>query len=385
MTLRRPGVLLACLVVLFASVAGCGSAANQLEATTNARSTATSVSASTANPSDGGTDLATGSASGSTSNAAVPVSAAYLVPGVLGDNGFLDSAEAGMKRAQAELGVTTKTVEGGVNNAPAWVDGLTAFSGGDYDVVVTGGAQVVDQLTSVASKFPQQSYIMFDAAIPAPNIASITFRQNDVAFQAGVLAASVSADAAHYPLATGKRNVGVIGGQNISAINDFIVGFEAGAKAVDPATTVQKSYVGSFADTNAAYNQATGMFANGADVVFAVAGGSGLGVLKAAADNNRYAIGVDSDQNELYPGHVLASALKNVGTALFDLLDLKAHGKLQMGHTYVYGIANDGVELKMSDLVTPQTADTVAEFSDKVATGQIDVPCVEPFCAEPSR
>jgi basic membrane protein A len=373
------------LVVVLASVAGCGSAANQLEDTTNARSTATSVSASTANPSKGGTDLATGSASGSTSNAAVPVSAAYLVPGVLGDNGFLDSGEAGMKRAQAELGVTTKTVEGGVANVPAWIDGLTAFSGGDYDVVVTGGAQVIDQLTSVAAKFPQQSYIMFDAAIPAPNIASITFRQNDVAFQAGVLAASVSADAAHYPLATGKRNVGVIGGQNISAINDFIVGFEAGAKAVDPATTVQKSYVGSFADTNAAYNQATGMFANGADVVFAVAGGSGLGVLKAAADSNRYAIGVDSDQNELYPGHVLASALKNVGTALFDLLDLKAHGKLQMGHTYVYGIANDGVQLKMSDLVTPETADTVAEFSDKVATGQIDVPCVEPFCAEPSR
>jgi basic membrane protein A len=303
---------------------------------------------------------------------------------MLGDNGFLDSGEAGMKRAQSELGAKTTTVQGGFNNGPAWVDGLTHLSNGNYDVVVTGGAQVVDQLTQVAKKFPKQTYIMFDASIPSPNIASITFRQNDVAFLAGVLAASVSADATDYPLASGKRNVGIIGAQNISAINDFVVGFEAGAKAVDPATTVQLSYVGSFDDTTTAYNQASSMYAAGADVIFAVAGGSGLGVLQAASNSGRYAIGVDSDQNDLYPGHVLASALKNVSTAVFHLLALEQRGDLKTGTTYVYGIANDGVELKLASNVTPATAAVVHDFSVKVADGQIDVPCVDPFCAKPS-
>ena len=313
------------------------------------------------------------------------ISVAYLVPGTLGDKGFLDGAEAGVQQARAQLGASVKTVEGGANNSPNWTSELTTMSSGANDVVVTGGAQVVDTLTSVAAGFPKQDYIMFDAAIAAANIASITFRQNDVGFLAGVLASLVSADPAHYPLAGGRHNVGVVGGQNISAINDFIVGFEAGAKAVDPTTTVQKSYVGSFSDTTTAYNQAKGMFANGADVVFAVAGQSGLGALKAAADSNKYAIGVDSDQNDLYPGHVLASALKNVDIAVYHLLDLKAHGRLQTGHTYVYGIANDGVQLKVSSLVTVETSNTViAYYLKKVADGQIDVPCVDPFCAEPT-
>jgi basic membrane protein A len=402
------------LVIAALAAAGCGGTrADEVSATTgtpqavsstgpvsaaasagpSGTDTTSTAKASNATPTGGPDATPTGTGTRSTgegttatsrTTAILPVTAAYLVPGTLGDKGFLDSAQAGMQLARARLGATVSTVEGGVDNAPNWASDLTRMSGGRNEIVVTGGAQVVDTLTSVAASFPHQTYIMFDAQVAAANVASITFRQNDVAFLAGVLAASVSADREHYPFAGGHRNVGVVGGQNIPAVNDFIVGFEAGAKAVDPSTTVQKSYVGSFSDTATAYRQASGMIANGADVIFAAAGGSGLGVLRAAADGGRYAIGVDADQNELYPGHVLASALKNVDTAVFDLLDLAAHGHLQTGHTYVYGIANDGVQLKLAGIVTAGTAATVREFSDKVGNGQIDVPCVDPFCAKPT-
>lgn len=368
MSSHRAAALLGACVAGLALLAGCGGSGSAGPSSTTTPPTTSHITATSA------TDTGT----------LVKISAAYLVPGMLGDKGFLDGGEAAMQEAQAKLGATVSTVEGGASNQPNWTSQLTEMSSGANDVVVTGGAQVVDTLTSVAAKFPKQDYIMFDASIPASNIASITFRANDVAFLAGVLAASVSADPAHYPLAGGRRNVGVIGGQNIPVINDFIVGFEAGAKAVDPTTTVQKSYVGSFSDSTTAYNQAKGMFANGADVVFAVAGESGLGALQAAADSNKYAIGVDSDQNDLYPGHVLASALKNVDVAVFHLLDLKAHGRLQTGQTYVYGIANDGVQLKVSSFVTVETSNTVIAYYHKVADGQIDVPCVDPFCAEPT-
>jgi basic membrane protein A len=307
-----------------------------------------------------------------------------MVPGTLGDLGFFDSGQAGIKRAGTDLGADTKTIEGGDNNTQAWVNDLQNLAKtGKYNVIVTGGDQVADQLTQVAKQFPNQKFIMFDAEVKQPNIASITFRQNDVSFLAGVLAALVSEDTTDYPMSGGKKNVGIVGGQDIPVINDFIVGFEAGAKAVDPNITIQKSYVGSWTDSNTGYNQAASMYSKGADVIFAAAGGSGLGVLKAAKDKKKYAIGVDSDQNGLYPGYILASALKNVDNAVFDLLSKAKAGQLETGKTYVYGIPNNGVNLKLdTDLVKQATADKIKEYSDKVSKGEIKVPCVDPYCAE---
>lgn len=339
------------------------------------------TAASSGMPASSGTG-GSGTSGGSASSG--PFGVAYMVPGTLGDLGFFDSGEAGIKRAASDLGADTKTIEGGDNNTQAWVNDLQNLAKTKkYNVIVTGGDQVSDQLTQVAKQFPDQKFVMFDAEVKQPNIASITFRQNDVSFLAGVLAALVSEDTTDYPMSGGKKNVGIVGGQDIPVINDFIVGFEAGAKAVDPNISIQKSYVGSWTDSNTGYNQAASMYSKGADVIFAAAGGSGLGVLKAAKDKKKYAIGVDSDQNGLYPGFILASALKNVDNAVFDLLSKAKAGQLETGKTYVYGIPNNGVNLKLdTDLVKSATADKIKDYSDKVAKGEIKVPCVDPFCAE---
>ncbi len=364
---------------VFAMLAGVAAVSLLATACGSSGGSAGTSGSSTTSPSAGGTDAPT---SGTGDGGSFGV--AYMVPGSLGDLGFFDSGEAGIKRAASELGAETKTIEGGDNNTQAWVNDLQQLSkGGTYDVIVTGGDQVGDQLTQVAKQYPDQKFIMFDAEVPGANIASITFRQNDVSFLAGVLAALVSSNTTDYPMSGGGKNVGIVGGQDIPVINDFIVGFEAGAKAVDSSITIQKSYVGSWTDSNTGYNQAASMYAKGADVIFAAAGGSGLGVLKAAKDKNKYAIGVDSDQNDLYPGFILASALKNVNNAVFDLAKMAKDGSLVTGKTYVYGIPNDGVSLTLdTDLVKSATAEKIKEYSDKVAAGEIKVPCVEPFCAE---
>ncbi|MEO6885360.1 MAG: BMP family ABC transporter substrate-binding protein [Jatrophihabitantaceae bacterium] len=387
--IRRSSAILAVVASVSLLVTACGSSAKSDGTAAPAASTPASTSAA-APASSGGSpasSAAPGSASGSAEGSAAPsgsFAVAYMVPGSLGDLGFFDSGEAGIKRAASDLGATTKTIEGGDNNTQAWVNDLQNLAKtGTYNVIVTGGDQVSDQLTQVAKQFPKQKFVMFDAEVPGDNIASITFRQNDVSFLAGVLAALVSEDTADYPMSGGGKNVGIVGGQDIPVINDFIVGFEAGAKAVDPSITIQKSYVGSWTDSNTGYNQAASMYAKGADVIFAAAGGSGLGVLKAAKDKKKYAIGVDSDQNALYPGFILASALKNVNNAVFDLAKKDKEGQLKTGQTYVYGIANNGVELKLdTDLVKQATADKLKGYSDKVAKGEIDVPCVDPFCAK---
>lgn len=308
-------------------------------------------------------------------------SAVFMVPGTLGDLGFFDSAERGMKKAKSDLSVNVKTVEGGVNATATWKSDLQNLSNGDWNLVVTGSDQISQVMTSVAKQFPDQKYIMFDAAINQPNVASIVYRQNDGAFLAGVLAALVSENPKNFPLSAGNKNVGIVGGVNIPVINDFIVGFKKGVQVVDPSIKVQTSYVGSFTDAQTGYNQAASMYANGADVVFAAAGGSGLGVLKASSDKNKYSIGVDSNQNGLHPKNVLASDLKNVGASVFDLIKKYKAGNLKTGRTYVYGIQNNGVELLLNNKLVPsQTANKIHNYSQKVASGAIKVPCVKPYC-----
>jgi len=226
---------------------------------------------------------------------------------------------------------------------------------------------------------------MFDQTVNLPNVASITYRQNDGAFLAGVLAALVTKDKTNFPMSSGSKNVGIVGGTNIPVINDFIVGFKKGVQIVDPTIKVQTSYVGSFTDAQTGYNQASSMYAGGADVVFAAAGGSGLGVLKASQAKNKYSIGVDSNQNKLYPKNVLASDLKNVGNSVFDLIKKDQDGSLQFGHTYVYGIQNAGVQLVENSAIVPASVSAkIKDYSDQVSSGKVKVPCVAPFCAAAS-
>lgn len=325
---------------------------------------------------DGGSSDNGGSANGGgdSSNGADLPSVVSVVSGPLGDRGFFDDAERGMKRI-AEAGSKTQTIESEANNPSQWKSNLQLVSNGEWDLVITGTTQQHDNLNEVAQDFPDQKYITYDDVVEQPNVASITYAQNEGSFLAGVLAAIATTDTDTFEKSDGNKKVGVLGGMDIPVINDFIVGFKKGVESVDPSIEVFESFVGDFGDPNKGYDQSMAMYERGADVVFAVAGGSGLGTLKASADSDKYSIGVDQDQNDEEPGHVIASMLKDIGESLVIAVDAYKEGKLKFGETTVYGLEDGGVKLVYATEIVPQEViDQVDEYIQKVIDGEIEVP-----------
>lgn len=323
-----------------------------------------------------GTSADETAATETTPAAEAKLSAAFAVSGALGDQGFFDDAETGLKQL-ADEGHKTTTLQADANNPAQWKANLESLSTGEWDIVVAGTWQMVDILTAAAKKLPDQKYVLFDAVVEAPNVASIVYKQNEGSFLAGALAATAATDTKSFPLSKGSKTIGVVGGMDIPVINDFIVGFKAGAKAVDPSVKVVVSYVGSFTDSAKGYDQAKAMFGDGADVVFQVAGGSGTGVLQAAKDANKYAIGVDSNQNAVQPGHVLASMTKNIGNTIALAVRAAQDGTLNFGSTTSYGLSNDGVGLTFADngdSVPQAVVDQIEALKAKVVSGEITVP-----------
>ncbi len=304
------------------------------------------------------------------------LSVVNVINGPLGDQGFFDDAARGMAALEA-AGNKTQNIQADADNPAQWRTNLESVSTGDWDVVITGTSQMVDILDETAPKYPDQSYIIYDSVVEQPNVASIVYRQNEGSFLAGVLAAQVTVNADQFPLATGSKKVGVIGGMDIPVINDFVVGFEKGVESVDPSIEVLVSYVGDFVDANRGFDQAKAMYDQGADVVFQVAGGAGLGVLRASEEAGRYSIGVDSNQNQLHPGHILASMLKNIGVSLESAVLASEAGTLEYGSTIEYGLANNGVSLDFDDnegIVPQAIQDEIATYAQQVVDGAIDVP-----------
>jgi len=303
------------------------------------------------------------------------VSITAPLSGQLGDKSFMDSANEGLTRAADELGVSVKVVEAGADDAPAWERNLTeAAASGDNDLIVTGGTVVASTLEKVAAQFPDQPFLIFDSESVGDNVTGISYAQNEGAFLVGALAALITSNPDQFPRATGSGRIGVAGGMDIPVIQDFIVGFTQGAKAVDPDIVVDVRFINDFASAQKGYDVATAMFNDGADVVYQVAGAAGLGVLQAGEDSGRYAIGTDSDQNDIHPDSTPASALKNVGNTVYDGIKAFLDDDLELGTTIVGDISNDGVGIVFNDALVPAAIqDQVEALRQQVVDGEITV------------
>lgn len=346
-----------------------------VEPTTEANATApVEETSSAAGPTAAGGPAAQASA---TSGSVKMLNLALMINGTLGDKGFFDSAKAGTDRAKAELGAKVRVVE--ERDAANWESVLRQLAQGDYDAIVLGTFQMVDALNNVAPEFPNQKFILFDATVDQPNVANIVYAQNEGSFLAGALAGCVVSRSEMKGL-SGDKVIGAVGGLDIDVINDFIVGYEQGAKYVDPEIEVLKAYnsgANAFEDPNKGKELANAQLEQGAGVVFNVAGKTGLGVLEAASEAGRYSVGVDSNQNALYPGSVLTSMLKRVDNSVFDLIQIEATSSLRTGRTYPYGIQNEGVGLAedaLYDQHVPQACkDQVEKAKMDIASGKVEV------------
>lgn len=313
-------------------------------------------------------------------HAAKALNVLYYVDGTLGDKSFFDSGEAGVLRAQKAFGIAVKTFQ--EPDTSRYQTDLVQFSASHkYDIIIAGTSTLHDQVQAVARQFPHQIYVYYDDVQPGMNIVSVKYLQNESSFLAGALAALVVDS--RMPLVSGHKTIAMVGGQDIPVINDFYVGYAQGAAYVDPAIKVLKSYIGGAGGNDTWANPSRGsaltkvLYSQGADVVFAVAGGSGLGVLKQSLTSNRYSIGVDSNQNFLYPGHVLTSVVKRVDNSFFDLLGLAVKGSLHGGRTYLYGLKNQGVGIVEDSyykrLVAPALQARMRVIDAAVAAGKVKV------------
>ncbi|TYP71971.1 BMP family lipoprotein [Paenibacillus methanolicus] len=306
------------------------------------------------------------------------VKAVFYVDGALGDKGFFDSAQRGMDRAAKELGMDVKTVEGGTNQAD-WAAGLESLvAGNQYDVVVVGTSNMTDIVKELAPRYPDEKFIYFDDNLgDIPNVYSMLYAQSEGSFLAGAFAALVT-ESKELPAANPDKTIGFIGGMDIPIINDFKSGYEQGAKYVTPDVKVVSSYIGDFANAPKGKELALAQI-NGqkADIVYQVAGGAGLGSLEAGNETGKYTIGVDANQNGLYPGSVLTSMMKNIDASVFRALELFQQGKLEFGKNEVLGIQEGGVGLAKDDLYAshvPQAIrDKMAEIEAKVVSGEIKI------------
>ncbi len=351
-------VLLAAMMVL-AIMAGCGG---------NGGDTTTPPANSPA--SDGGNTGSSG-----------PLKVANVVNGNLGDKSFFDSCEAGLKKLQDDGIITYKTFELGATDAdqPKWVSTLDELSAdASYDLIVCGTYQMDAILNDCAQKYPDQKYFIYDAEVAQPNVASITFKQNDLGYLVGTAAALMTSS--DMEKINPEKVIGFVGGEDGPVINDFLTGFIQGAQAADPEVKIDTQYVGNFYDTGKGKEIANVMVNNKCDVIWGVAGGAGNG---AAAEKDIWFIGVDSDQEATFSANqpqmaavTIFSGLKNCGDGVIYMMNKLKDGSIEWGKTTQLGIAEGGVGLtsggnfaKLPDNIK-KALDDVAP---KVTSGEITV------------
>ena len=306
--------------------------------------------------------------------------------GTLGDKSFFDSAASGIQRAEKELGVTTKIIEG-TYDSQRWEPDLIQLAEGDWDIVIAGTWQLQEMLEKLAPKNPTKKWITYDTTVDYSkpglgNVYSILYKQNEGSFLVGALAGIVTGS--KMPLANPQKVVGFLGGMDIPVINDFKVGYEQGAKYIDPAVKVLVSYVGAWDDSAKGKELMLAQYDQGADIAFNVAGQAGLGLLDAAKEKKRYAIGVDSDQFLVYKdsdpdkaSYIVTSMLKNVGSSLFRAVKGTMDGTIKYGAAEALGITEGGVGVadneNFNKLISEEVRKKLKDLEKKVVSGEIKV------------
>ncbi len=282
------------------------------------------------------------------------------------DKSFNEAAFNGAEKWKAETGGTYKELA--MQSEAQREQALRRLAEAGANPVVMTGFAFGDVLNKVAPDFPDTKFAIIDMVVEQPNVKSVVFNEHEGSYLVGVMAA----------MASKTGTVGFIGGMDIPLIRKFGCGYAEGVKAVNPDAKIVMNMTGT---TPAAWNDpvkgaelAKAQKAQGADVIYAAAGGTGIGVLQAAADEGILSIGVDSNQNYLHPGQVLTSMVKRVDNAVYDAF--KEGADMTTG-VNVMGLANDGVGYAMDDnnasLVTDDMKAKVEEAAAKIKSGEITV------------
>jgi basic membrane protein A len=301
--------------------------------------------------------------------------ALIVAQGGLGDRSYNDSGFAGLTKAAQDFGVEVVPIES-PDPVGEGEQLLRAAAEAGFDLVITLEFTHFDPLPRVAADYPDTTFAIVNIVVDGPNVVSVMFDEHTGSYLAGALAAMVTTDDTLEQTNEGAV-IGAIGGVQSSGIDVFLHGYLQGACAINPDIDVLFAYSGGFADPAKGKEITLGMYEQDADVVFQVAGGTGAGVIDAAKEENRFAVGVDSDQDYMAPGNVLTSMLKRVDIAVYDLIKQLAAGELQGGTVAQYGLDQNGVGISemtyTRHLLPSEYMDQVTEFHDAIIAGELDV------------
>jgi len=282
------------------------------------------------------------------------------------DRSFNEAAFTGAEQWAEETGGTYREIE--LQSDAQREQAMRRLAEAGANPIVMAGFSQATALTEVAPDYPDTTFVIIDGVVEAPNVQSIIFQEHQGSYLVGVIAG----------LATETDTVGFVGGMDIPLISRFACGYAQGAASVNPDITVISNMTGT---TPAAWNDPVrggeltrGQIAQGADVIFAAAGGTGLGVLQTATDEGIFSIGVDSNQNYLHPGSVLTSMLKRVDVAVYN--SFLNPDDIEPGVFY-YGLEEDGVGYALDefnqDIVTEEMIAAADAARDAILSGEVTV------------
>ncbi len=282
------------------------------------------------------------------------------------DKSFNEAAYNGAVRWSEETGEKFREIE--LQSEAQREQALRRFAEAGANPIVMAGFAFADALGQVAADYPDTKFTIIDMVVDAPNVRSVVFNEHEGSYLVGMMAAKASK----------SGTVGFIGGMDIPLIRKFACGYAQGVKAANPDATIVANMTGT---TPAAWNDPVkgseltkAQISQGADVVYAAAGGTGVGVLQTAADEGILSIGVDSNQNYLHPGKVLTSMLKRVDNAVYEAF---TDGPDMETGFQVMGLANGGVGYAMDEnnasLVSADMQSAVDDAAAKIASGELQV------------
>jgi basic membrane protein A and related proteins len=287
------------------------------------------------------------------------------------DKSFNESMFNGSEKFKADTGVAYGEFE--IANEAQREQAIRNFADQGYSPIIAAGFAQAAAVEKVAKEYPDLKFAIVDMVVDLPNVQSIVFNEHEGSYLVGVMAG----------MASKSGTVGFVGGMDIPLIRKFGCGYAQGVKSVKADAKVIQNMTG---DTGAAWNDPVkggeitkSQMSQGADVVYAAAGATGLGVLQAAADGGALSIGVDANQNYLHPGKVLTSMLKRVDVAVYNVMKSGKDGTFKGGvaNLQAMGLAQDGVGYAMDDnnkaLVTPEMAAAVEKAKADIIAGTVKV------------
>jgi basic membrane protein A and related proteins len=316
------------------------------------------------------TAASVGSAKSAKSEATGPVKVAVVTDiGGLNDKGFNALAAKGLNDAKKQLGVSGRVFIS--KTAADYIPNLSTAARQGYGLVIANGFLMGDAVAAVARRFPKTNFAIIDFPWVAlkgkpKNVRGLVFKEAEAGYLAGVAAATVAKGAP----------VSSVGGQAVPAVVAFLAGYKAGAKKTNAKTNVLSGYSEDFVDQAKCKELALNQISQGSKVVFAAAGGCGLGALQAAKEQGAWAIGVDADQAYL-GSHILTSATKKVDFAVFTTSNQIVEDTFKGGTDGVFTVKNGGVGFGKVSVKAPNRKALIAKLtaiSKQIAAGKIKAP-----------